>query len=531
MQTAYPDENDYTLRNWTGQLFRFRHEIALGDVIALPRMNGQYAIGRVIGEYAYRSDADDGMRHIRRVEWVETGLPRDTFRPDLLQSLGSLLTVFELRRFDAARRLAQVMEGSGDPGRPEDGEPGASFEGRRQLFDQARAHEGGTGRPAKLTIRKLLELWGAERRDAPSVARIQRDLDDAGLLCVPLFTEGALDSIVTVLVAGAEPAEDGSSQITRIARSATVDPTNLTASSPEDDEVDSAEMSGVVERVSMAARRGQALHLVTDGQSTVQGDEADDGGDEGGADDDLASVAYLVGNLPSARRRPESVPVTATLKIATTIMMLKQFSQLPVLDDHGRLLGVVSWLSIGQALLVNPDARLSEAVVPAPEAAASEHLLDCLPHIEKHGYMLVRDDAHRVCGIVTPSDVAVEFRSRVSPFVLVEEVEQRLRRIVDQRVSPDHIRECIAARNKKKAAEAEDASALTLGNYRHLFLLPEAWKEAGLPVDQHYFTEALKRCADLRNDLMHFSPDPVSDGDIQFLNGLLDLLRKLDGQG
>ncbi|MCX5529782.1 CBS domain-containing protein [Streptomyces sp. NBC_00006] len=530
VQRAYPDENNYTLRNWSGQLFRFWHEIVADDLMVLPRTNGQYAIGRVVGGYEYRPDAEDGMRHIRRVAWTTTDLRRDTFRPDLLQSLGSLLTVFELRRFDAARRIAEVWQGGSDPGRPDGDEPGAGFEGRRQLIDQARAHESGTGGPAKLTVRKLLELWGAERRSSASVASIRRDLEEAGLLCVPPFTEGTLDSIVTILVAGAEPAEDGSSQITRIARSAPVQADAHTEASPDDDGVDSAEISGVVQRV-LGDSRAVGMGDILVGATSVEHEGAlDDRADEGGADDDLASIAYLVGNLPSARVRPESVPVTATLKSAVTIMMLKQFSQLPVLDDHGRLLGVVSWLSIGQALLVGADARLADAVAPAPEVAASEHLLDCLPHIEKHGYVLVRDDAHRVCGIVTPADVAVEFRSRVSPFVLIEEVEQRLRRIVDERVPLDQIRACIAETNKKAAAKAEDASTLTLGKYPHLFGRPEAWEAAGLPVDQHHFTQALKRCARLRNDLMHFSPDPVGEDDIAFLNGLLDLLRKLDGQ-
>ncbi|MFI6877023.1 hypothetical protein ACIBL6_26650 [Streptomyces sp. NPDC050400] len=110
------------------------------------------------------------------------------------------------------------------------------------------------------------------------------------------------------------------------------------------------------------------------------------------------------------------------------------------------------------------------------------------------------------------------------------EVEQRLRRIVDERVPLDLIRACIAGTNKKAAAKVEDASTLTLVKYPYLFGRPEAREAAGLPVDQHHFTQALKRCARLRNDLMHFSPDPVGADDIAFLNGLLDRLRKLDGQ-
>ncbi|WP_338702518.1 hypothetical protein V2W30_34480 [Streptomyces sp. Q6] len=255
VEATYPDENDYTLRNWTSQLFCFRHKIAVGDLVVLPRMNGQYAIGHITGEYAYRSDTEDGMRHIRSVDWSRTEVPRETFRPDLLQSLGSLLTVFELRRFDAAQRLALVAEGSDDPGRPDDGEPGASLTGRRVLIERARDHDSDTQEPVTLTVRRLLELWGAERRDRATVARIRRDLDEAGLLSVPPFTEGTQDSVIALIVAGAEPDEDGPSQLSRIARSAVTEAPSETTPVSRADGVDSAELSGAAGRLRSGARR------------------------------------------------------------------------------------------------------------------------------------------------------------------------------------------------------------------------------------------------------------------------------------
>ncbi|MEV0122676.1 hypothetical protein AB0I16_14200 [Streptomyces sp. NPDC050703] len=93
---------------------------------------------------------------------------------------------------------------------------------------------------------------------------------------------------------------------------------------------------------------------------------------------------------------------------------------------------------------------------------------------------------------VIPSDVVGECRARISPFVLIEEVEQRLRRIVDRCLGIEHVRAFIAQRNKKKACLAEDASSLTLGNYPYLLRDPATWKHAGLPLDQNYFTGALE---------------------------------------
>ncbi|MFM9369904.1 CBS domain-containing protein [Streptomyces sp. Da 82-17] len=535
VDSAYPDENAYTRGNWTGQLFRFRHEMAVGDLVVLPRADGAYAIGAVTGDYAYRSDEPDGMRHVRPVDWKATEVTRDAFRPDLLQSLGSLQTVFELRRYDAARRLTQVVLGHPDPGRPDDGEPGGSLVARRQLVERVRDEDRQAAEPVRLTVRKLLELWDAERRSPAAVARIQRDLDDAGLLSIPPFTEGTLDSVIAMVAAGEEPVTDGATLLTRLARAEAVG-ASAGALSAEESTPEARDMSDVVQRVVGATRTELPSQRLGDtdrgagaipvGASTPDADEAGEADADGAAGH--PSVAYLVGNLPSANVPVDFVTPTDTLANAQTRMMLKEFSQLPVLDDNGRLLGAVSWTSIGGALMFSPDATLADATVAAPEVPATQHLLDCIGLIEKHGFVVVRNDAHRVCGIVTPSDIAGEFRSRVSPFVLIEEVEQRLRRIVDQCLDIEHVRACIARTNKKKAALAEDASALSLGNYPYLFRDPATWKHAGLPLDQEHFTDALKQCAELRNDLMHFSPDPIGQKQIDFLNGLLGLLRKLD---
>ncbi|MGX1761695.1 hypothetical protein ACWIG5_33110 [Streptomyces lydicus] len=77
------------------------------------------AIGRVVGGYEYHPAAADGMRHVRRVEWLVTDIDQQAVQSDLLDSMGSLLTVFELSRFGAAERVAALAEGKPDPGRPD----------------------------------------------------------------------------------------------------------------------------------------------------------------------------------------------------------------------------------------------------------------------------------------------------------------------------------------------------------------------------------------------------------------------------
>lgn len=119
MAAAYPDEGPYTIGNWTGQLQRFAHEIRPGDLVVLPLRTPEVAIGRVTGPYEHRANAPEGMRHVRRVEWLVTDLDRQEIQSDLLDSMGSLLTVFEIGRFGAAEHVAAPAEGKPDPGRPD----------------------------------------------------------------------------------------------------------------------------------------------------------------------------------------------------------------------------------------------------------------------------------------------------------------------------------------------------------------------------------------------------------------------------
>lgn len=62
-------------------------------------------------------------RHTRKVKWVRPDVPRTTFQQDLLYSFGAFLTVCRIRRNNAERRIAAVMEGKSDPGYEEPAAP------------------------------------------------------------------------------------------------------------------------------------------------------------------------------------------------------------------------------------------------------------------------------------------------------------------------------------------------------------------------------------------------------------------------
>ncbi|MEV7866573.1 CBS domain-containing protein [Streptomyces sp. NPDC088124] len=367
--------------------------------------------------------------------------------------------------------MAALADGKPDPGRPDADEVAAGLTEPAKLHEEVRRRP--EGEPLTLSIRDFLAVWGVQRRYPAAVEQIRSDLDQRGLVTVPPFTEGSLESRIAVLAGGSEPDASGTSALTRF--------TDTAAMSP-----------GAVE---------------TDGEDETQ------------------TVAYHVSNLDSANRMPEFVRVGADLKTARTLMALRGYSQLPVLDADGRLRGVVSWESIGRAHMADPHANLESATVRGQEADRSDDLLDWIGTVQQSGYVLVRDHDHKVCGLVTAADLTVQFGTRVRPFVLVEEIEQRLRRVVDRCIPLDRIRAVVPGR---RASRVNSAANLTFGAYGHLLKVAENWTAVGWAIDQEYFLTALEECRQFRNSLMHFSPDPVTDDQLQPAQGLLGLLRSLD---
>ncbi len=495
---AYPDEGPYTIGNWTGQLYRFVHEIQPGDLVVLPLKSLRVAIGRVTGAYEFRAGALEGMRHVRPVEWLVTDIDRQDIQSDLLDSMGSLLTVFEISRFGAAERVAAMAEGKPDPGRPDADELAASLTEPAKLYEEVRRRS--PEEPLTLSIRDFLAIWGVQRRYPATTEQIKNELQARGLVTVPSFTEGTLDSRIAVLAGGAEPDKSGASAVTRLSGSLVLEAAHSIVALLGDTGGRTSSGSGSA---------GLGAHLPPDEEAETQ------------------AVAYRVSNLDSANRMPECVRVGDSLGTATTLMVLRGYSQLPVLDEDGRLRGVVSWESIGRARMADANAGLQTATVRGQEADGSDDLLDWIGAIQQFGYVIVRDHDHKVCGLITASDLTVQFGTRVRPFVLVEEIEQRLRRVVDRCIPLERIRATVP---RGRAAQVHSAANLTFGAYKHLLKVPENWAALGWGIDQEHFLAALEECRNFRNGLMHFSPDPVTEEQLRPAQGLLELLRSLDPQ-
>lgn len=113
----HPDHSGPQVAAAVGQLWAFRNRIQQDDLVVLPlKTQSAIAIGRITGPYEYRNEFGDAVHHTRRVDWLQTDIPRARFDQDILYSFGAFMTVCQIKRNNAEDRIKTVFNGRVDPG-------------------------------------------------------------------------------------------------------------------------------------------------------------------------------------------------------------------------------------------------------------------------------------------------------------------------------------------------------------------------------------------------------------------------------
>lgn len=240
-----------------------------------------------------------------------------------------------------------------------------------------------------------------------------------------------------------------------------------------------------------------------------------------------SEATVTVGTLTSAAKSLVSVAPDTPILEAQSLMERYDYSQVPVMSGERALKGVLSWESLAKAALYGVDVQhAKDATEAAVVVADSDSLLDHVETIADAGYVLVRDETNAITGIVTTADLANAFADLANPFLLLGEIEGWLRRIVDRCFEPDDLAAYVDPDDPDRQIEA--AMSLTFGEYVRLFQDPDAWEAIGLVADRKVFCAHLDEVRQIRNAIMHFSPDPLEDADFASIKNLLRWLRSLD---
>ena len=94
------------LINYSGQVWAFYKKMEVGDWVILPsKLKPAIHIAEITGGYEFDSAAEDPFYHYRKVRWITTDIPRSNFDQDLLYSFGAFMTVCQVKRNDAEKRV------------------------------------------------------------------------------------------------------------------------------------------------------------------------------------------------------------------------------------------------------------------------------------------------------------------------------------------------------------------------------------------------------------------------------------------
>lgn len=238
---------------------------------------------------------------------------------------------------------------------------------------------------------------------------------------------------------------------------------------------------------------------------------------------------YRIAKLEAANKDLIFVKPDSELREAITKMITYDFSQLPVMQQPKRdLKGVISWRSIGTKLSVGLNStKVRDLMEVNYQMISSEtSLFKALPTIIEHEYVLVENSSKEICGIVTASDLSLQFKQLTEPFLLVSEIENHIRYLLSKLPKED----IENAKDEKDTQRIINSVAdLTVGEYLRLFENPTIWAKLNIQIDRATFCEYLDKVRDIRNNIMHFDPDGLDEESIENLRRFARLLQTLRG--
>jgi len=233
--------------------------------------------------------------------------------------------------------------------------------------------------------------------------------------------------------------------------------------------------------------------------------------------------------LQAANREPVMIKRDAQLKEAFTLMMMHNYSQLPVISGPKSIIGVITWQTIGCGITnglisssindyISKDITILDYETP---------LLEAIDTIIKKEFVVVQKSDKSICGIVTIADISEQFLTLTEPFILLEQIENQIRQILDGKFLIEELKTlCMDDGTENEVEHIDD---LNFGDYIRLIEKPDNWDRLNIKIDRTHFINQLDKVRKIRNDVMHFDPDGISKNqreDLLKMSKFLSEIRK-----
>ncbi len=108
---------------------------------------------------------------------------------------------------------------------------------------------------------------------------------------------------------------------------------------------------------------------------------------------------------------------------------------------------------------------------------------------------------------------------------MLGEVEHHVRRLIESKFTEAELADARDPGDTQR--QIKSVADLTIGECIRLLENEEKWKRIGLAVDRVIFIRDLHKVRAIRNDVMHFDPDPLSSDELQELRAFVRFLETL----
>lgn len=228
--------------------------------------------------------------------------------------------------------------------------------------------------------------------------------------------------------------------------------------------------------------------------------------------ENLKVIEFINKDLSLVNCKPDD-PISK----AKTLMLLNDFSQLPVLNSDGKIEGSISWKSIGKIESISDNKVLVSDFLEEPIIIKEkDNFLKYIKTIAQNDYVLVVNSKNVLKGIITTYDMTLYFNDFISPYLKLGIIEDSLRKLIT---------------NKIQAELKKDINDFVFNEYKTLIEKEEHWFKLGLKnLDKSVFIEKLEQIRIIRNKVAHYKPTPLTKEEHSVIESFAEIIEKVCGQ-
>ncbi|MHB0924447.1 MAG: CBS domain-containing protein [Bellilinea sp.] len=245
----------------------------------------------------------------------------------------------------------------------------------------------------------------------------------------------------------------------------------------------------------------------------------------------LTDTFHNVNHLIPDDQQLLTIPAGTTVNEALAIMRKNHYSQLPVITENRKVLGVFSYRSFSETIVRastgkdKPDLNklsVKDFLEKAHYIQIFDDIEEILPSLDERDYLLV-GRPERLIGIITISDLARFFYRYAYIFILLSEIELTIKKIIQICLEDEQFRECAQKALNGKYKNLETLDDMTFNDFILMITNKEFYPQFEVVFGQGELhrkraIEILTDIRNFRNDAFHFKRE-MNNSDISILLG------------